>query len=350
MQALRAQALATSPLSSALRNDMRLAEALTAIETAERAWREFVRLDPSNAISWSNLAVAYFNKSFILEAMGRFGDAEAASRAALELDHQVAPNVLFRTNLSAQAGRVAYFEAERGNLRQAEEALALSDRLRAWTIERLPAGSYERATRPLQDDFWRTLIAWASGDHRRAIEAGRAFTTKLEALEPPADAARQRYDRARFLSWTYARLADSAVATGDLDTAERAILRSLALRKATPGLDVEMDERRETANEQALAALVLARRNRQDEAVALVSPALKLHRELAARGRDDPSQRLELANALFVAAAVGVGDRPAQLAEATTLLDKLPSELKRARAATLLRERIAEERSRRRPG
>ncbi len=86
MQALRAQALATSPLSSALKSDMRLAEALAAIETTERAWREFVRLDPGNSISWSNLSVAYLNKGFILEAMGRVHDAAAASRAALELD------------------------------------------------------------------------------------------------------------------------------------------------------------------------------------------------------------------------------------------------------------------------
>jgi len=348
MQALRAQALATSPLSTALRNEMRLAEALASIETAERAWREFVRLDPTNAISWGNLGVAYFNKSFILEEMGRLGDAAAASRAALELDHQVAPNVLFRTNMSAHAGRVAYFEAMRGNLRQAEEALVLSDRLRAWTMEQLPAGSYERAMRALQDHFWRTLAAWASGDHRRAIEAGREFTAKLEPLEPPGEAARARYDKARWLSWTYFRLADSSVATGDLETAERAILRSLELRRSTPGLDVQLDERRETANQQALGALVLARRNRRDEAVALIVPALKFQRELAARNHDDPNQRIDLANALFITAAVGVGDRPAQLAEAAAILDKLPPELKRAQTVEALRDRITEERARRR--
>jgi tetratricopeptide (TPR) repeat protein len=118
MQALRAQALATSPISHLLLGEGRLAEALASIETTERAWREFVRLDPSNAISWSNLGVAYLIKGNILEAMGRLGDSAAASRAALELDHQVAPNVMFRQRMQVHAGRLAYLEAVRGNARQ----------------------------------------------------------------------------------------------------------------------------------------------------------------------------------------------------------------------------------------
>jgi tetratricopeptide (TPR) repeat protein len=325
---------------------MRHAEALASIETTERAWREFVRLDPGNAISWSNLAVAYLIKGNILETMGRLGDAAAASRAALELDHQVTPNVMFRQRMALLAGRLAALEALRGNARQAGEALALGDQYRVWIAEHLPAGSYERSVQPVVDHFWRTQVAWSSGDHRRAIQAGREFTTKLEPLAPPGDA--ERFDKARWLSWAYFPLADSAYATGDFETAERAILRSLELRRTTPGLDGEMGDRRDTANHQATAALVLARRNRHDEAVAHLTPALKFQRGLAARGRDDPSQRVDLANALFVAASIGVGDRSSQLAEASVLLDKLPPELKRATSVNVLRERIAEEAARRR--
>jgi len=347
MQALRAQALATSPLANALRDEMRLGEALAANETTERAWREFVRLDPGNAISWNNLSVSYFGKSFTLEAMGRLGDAAAANRAALELDHQVAPNVLFRTSMSNHAGRLAYLEALRGNPQQAAEALALGEQLRAWTTDQLPAGSYERAARPLFNHFWQTRVASALGEHRRAIAAGREFAAKFEPLAAPGEAA--QYNKTRFLSYAAAWLADSAYAIGELETAEHAILRSLESRRKMPGFDADMGERRETSSQQAIAALVLARRNRHDEAVALITPALKFQRDLAARGRDDPGQRVDLANALFVAAAVGVGDRSSQLAEASALLDKLPLELKRATTVNELRERIGEERARRRP-
>jgi tetratricopeptide (TPR) repeat protein len=348
MQALRAQALATSPLSSALKSDMRLAEALAAVETTERAWREFVRLDPGNTISWSNLGVAYINKGFILEAMGRLGDAAAASRAALELDHQAPPNTLLRTNLMIHAGRLAVLETLRGNRPQAEEALVISERFRAWTVERLPAGSYERSARDAAAGFWRTVVAYLSGDYRRAIEVGRGSAAKLEPLDAPGDAG--RYDKARWLSWIYTPVADSAYAVGDFETAERAILRSLEIRKAIPALAVEPDELRETAYEQAIAALVLERRGKHDEAVKLIDKTLKFERGLAARNRDDAGQRFELAVALFVAAAVGVGDRSAQLAEASALLDKLPLEFQRARNVIVLRERIAEEKSRGRGG
>ena len=348
MQALRAQALATSPLSTALKGDMRLAEALAAIETTERAWRELVHLDPGNTISWSNLGVAHLNKGFILESMGRLGDAAGASRAALELDRQVAPNLMLRSNLGIHAGRLAFLEALRGNRSQADQALALNERMRAWTEERLPAGSYERTVRRVIGGFWRTGVAHASGDYHRAIDAGREFTTQLEALEPPGDGA--RYEKTRLLSWTYGPFAESAYAVGDFETAERAILRSLEIRKSIQALGVEPDELRETAYQQAIAALVLERRGKHDEALALAAKALKFERDLAARNRDDPSQRFELANALFVAAAVGVGDRSAQLAEASTLIERLPPELQRARPVVLLRERIAEEKSRRRAG
>jgi len=307
-----------------------------------------VRLDPGNSISWSNLSVAYLNKGFILEAMGRLQDAAAASRVALELDDQAAPNVLFRTNMSIQAGRLAVLEALRGNRTQADEALASSDKLRAWTEEHLPAGSYERAARAAVAGFWRTGVAHLLGDYRRAIEAGRELTTKLEPLEPPGDAG--RYDKARWLSWTYSWLADSAYAIGDFETAERAIMRSLAIRNATPAFSVEPEELRETASQQGLAALVLARRGKMDEAATLAGKTLKFERELAARNHDDPSQRFELASALFAASAVGVGDRNAQLAEANALIDKLPPEFKHARSAIVLRERIVDEKSRRRPG
>jgi tetratricopeptide (TPR) repeat protein len=211
----------------------------------------------------------------------------------------------------------------------------------------LPTGSYEQATQHLIDAFWRTQMAWVSGDYRRAVETGREFTTKVEPLAPPG--AAERFDKARWLSWAYYALADSAYATGDFETAERAILRALELRNSMPGLAVEMEGRRDTANQQAIAALVLARRNRHDDAVAQITPALKFQRDLAARGRDDPGQRVDLANALFVAAAVGAGDRSRQLAEASALLDKLPPELKRATHVNVLRERIAEEKARRGP-
>ena len=109
-----------------------------------------------------------------------------------------------------------------------------------------------------------------------------------------------------------------------------------------------MEERRDAANDQVVAAMVLAKLNRMAEAQALAAPALAFHRELAARNRDDPSQRDEHAVALYAAAIAGLGDPAAELAEAAALFDRAPSEMKRSAPHALFQSLVAEERARRR--
>ena len=158
----------------------------------------------------------------------------------------------------------------------------------------MPPGSYER-TRHRFRPFWRAHAASASGDYRRVVDAAREFTTKFEA---PRAARRRRAVQQGPMAHLDLRPCRFRVCAGRPrdGRARHPALARVAPR--TPALSVEADERRETANQQAIAALVLARRNRHDEAIALITPALKFQRELAARGRDDPGQRVELANAL----------------------------------------------------
>ncbi len=110
MQALRAQALTTSPLSNLLLNEMRLGEALPLSDTTVRSWSEFVRLDPGNSISWSNLTVAYLVNSSILMEMGRMADAAAVMRTSLNVERRAPPSTLLQPNLGFMAGRLAYLE------------------------------------------------------------------------------------------------------------------------------------------------------------------------------------------------------------------------------------------------
>ena len=84
MQALRAQALATSPLANYLLDEMNAAEALKAADGTMQAWREFVRLDPGNVVSWSNLGVAYLIRNVSQQELGRPADAAATLRTSLD--------------------------------------------------------------------------------------------------------------------------------------------------------------------------------------------------------------------------------------------------------------------------
>jgi len=141
--------------------------------------------------------------------------------------------------------------------------------------------------------------------------------------------------------------ATSAYALKDYATAEREMTQVLELRKQVPTRTTS--DKREAAFEQMIAALTLARLNRQEDAQKLIAPALKYERELSPLNHDDPFQRLELAIALYVATISGIGDPASQLAEANALMEKFPPEMRRLKDVAIWQERIAEERSRRRP-
>ncbi|HVH18213.1 MAG TPA: hypothetical protein VNF72_07930 [Myxococcota bacterium] len=342
MQALRAQALATSPLSRQMMDDLRLAEAVEMATLTAKSWREFVRLDPSNAISWSNLSVAYILRGNALQAMGRLADAAQNHREALELDAQGPPNVMLKGGMSIHAGRLALIESLRGRSQEAEQALAQGAKFRAWVEQNLPAGSYRRAAMPTFGDFWHTQVYEAAGDWGRSVESGRAFAARLERLMPTEEADRQ--DQAQWLIWADTSAAKSALALRDYATADRWMARIAELRKTLPAVAAE--EVRGEMTELVIAGVAQAKLGRTADAQATLARPLAYHRQLGALKRDDPSQREEHAFALYAASIAGAGDRSVQLVEAAALLERLPPEQARTPSVAWLRAQVAEERGR----
>jgi tetratricopeptide (TPR) repeat protein len=339
MQALRAQGLITSPLVSMLNDEMRLSESLAMSDTTLNAWREFVRMDPGNTISWSNLGVSRVNRNDTLQSMGRVTDAAANLRAGIDIDARAPPSPMMRWNISGMAGRLALLEADRGNRKQAEDALAENRRLVDWIVANTPPNTFMSALHVPESDVWRIGAAFNLGDYQRALEIGRTVVPKLEQLKP--EDAGQKGLKKIFLRSSLFPMAQSAYMLKDYATAEKYMTQILELQKYQPRLT--LGEMRISAFEQAYAALVLARLNRQADAQQLIVPALKVERELSPRNHDDPSQRLELATALFAAAVAGQGDPVAQLTEAADLIDRLPSEMRQLRSTSMIRNGIADE-------
>ena len=92
----------------------------------------------------------------------------------------------------------------------------------------------------------------------------------------------------------------AAYALGDYPGAERAARDALAARARWP---VQNDqERRDQAEASIGLALALARQGRGAQALEVIDPVVKLHRELAARNHGDQWQHVELASALYVQA------------------------------------------------
>jgi tetratricopeptide (TPR) repeat protein len=300
-----------------------------------------VRLDPGNAISWSNLSVAYLIRGLALQSMGRLSEAAQNHREALELDAQGPPNVMLKDGMSVNAGRLAIVESLLGHPKEVEQAHAQGIRFRAWVEQNLPANSYRRAVTPLLDDFWRAIAAEVGGDWSRSVEHGRAFTSRLERLTPTNEADRQ--DQAQWLIWCYTSTARSAFALHDYASADRWMARVAELRKLLPPEAAE--EVRSEMGERAIAGAAQAKLGRTTDAQATLARPLAFHRQLAALKRDDPSQREEYAFALYAASLAGQGDRNAQLGEAAALLQRLPVEQSRTPPVAWLRAQIAEERA-----
>ncbi len=172
MQALRAQALSTSPLAGLLADEMHLAEALALVNTTQRAWSEFVRLDPGNVISWNNLAVSHFIKANIQEAMGRAGDAAATWRSTEAFASRAPPSAMTANNLALHAFRLAALEAQRGNRREAGAALALGASHSEWVSKNAAPGSWNALSRPVYRRIWPVVVAEGLGDYRVGARAG----------------------------------------------------------------------------------------------------------------------------------------------------------------------------------
>jgi hypothetical protein len=344
MQALRAQALATSPLSNYLIDDLNMAEALRAADGTAQAWREFVRLDPGNVVSWSNLGVAYLIKNGSQQELGRPADAAATLRTSLDIERLGPASLMTYDRVSFLAALLAILEANRGNLAGMEEALATNARTAKWVAEHAPAGSYLRESRALGPDTWRLYTLPLRGEDRQALERAAALLPRLEALKPQDVQQREVQNNVlRSVHWVVAR---SAYALKDYATAERATTKVLELHAKVP--TERTSDRRELEEERIFMALVLARLGRTDEAQKLAAASLKYERALAARNRDSAYQRFELAEALYVAAVAGLGDAKAQLAEADAIMKKLPVEMQKLSNVAIWQQRIAEEQARRR--
>jgi hypothetical protein len=344
MQALRAQALATSPLSNYLLDDMNAAEALKAADGTMQAWRELLRLDPSNVVSRNNLGVAYMIRNFSQQEMGRPADAAATLRASLDVGRLGPASLMTSDQATFLAGQLAVLEANRGNLTGMEEALAINARTAKWVAEHAPAGSFLLESRALQPEIWRLYTLPTRGEYQQALERAAVLLPRLEALKPQD--VQQREGHNNTLRSVHERIAFSAYALKDYATAERAMRKVLELRAKVP--TERTSDRRDLEEQRIFMALVLTRLGRTEEAQKLAAAALKFERELVARNRDSAYQRFELAQALYVAAIAGLGDANVQLAEADAIIKKLPAEMQKLRNVTVWQERITEEQARRR--
>ncbi|HEY7904280.1 MAG TPA: hypothetical protein VIH36_12560 [Casimicrobiaceae bacterium] len=335
--ALRARGLATADLADAYADQMMLAKSLDAARASARDYEALVAIDPSNVISWNNLAVAYATSARVLLRLGRVDGARTQLQAALDIEHRSVPSNTIAFTLMSPSADLALLDAEQGDRGAAEAALRAFRRFVAGAVRGLATDSMPHRMLSAEGQRVEGAIAQTLGDYGAARSHADAMVELLRAIAP-ADAG-EAVARDEALVHAYEAQAAASFRQGDAAAAQAAGSAARALRRQLPATLQELVDSRSGA--EMVDALVAARQGRTAEAQALASAALARERELAARNREDAMQSLRLARALFVAAKSGVGDGPQELAEATSILARLPATLRRTHSFELLHDDIA---------
>jgi hypothetical protein len=344
MGAIRARALISDSLSNSEMNSLHFHKALALAEASARDWEAILKIDPSNQIAWNNLANSRLSAAYYLLRMGRISESLQQWHAALAVEQQAKPSAMIGATLSIPAAGLAGLEADLGNRRAAEAAVAQYARLTGMAVRELPPDSFGRAAIQEFGVFGLGILAryalpLGAKDYPAVRDLAEAALPRGEALKPTNSA--QELMKNGGLSGTYAVLADAFYNLKDYAAADKAIKQAIdhrrRLQKRT--LQDELD----ASDELILAAMIAARLERYSEAQQIIEPVVKFHRGLHTRDHDDLSQHVQLARALYVSAVAAPGQRTAQLTDAASLIDGLPPMMRRQISIALWRDRIAEE-------
>jgi tetratricopeptide (TPR) repeat protein len=339
MQAMRSRGLLLSSLAETEDEAMNIRKANDLSEAAIRNWREFLRIDPSNAIALNNLAGGYGQMSGALYKLGRVGDAATAIRAGIDVRRDKGQSPFHASGLAGMSGFLSEVEADRGRRREAEAALADLGKFREVALKPVPPGKFERTTAEIFFDRFQGTLMMIDGDYaaaRRWARERHQTAEKLATSSPGEERA-----KAFLLLQTQRRVAQASLRMRQYADAEADVRQAIAHRNSIPPRS--LDEQREAMDDQILLAIAIARQGRRAEAQQVIAPALKFHRDLAARGGDDQTQRLQLAQALYASALAGGATERVALAEAARLIDGLSPELRALKSTELIRGDIAEE-------
>jgi hypothetical protein len=256
--------------------------------------------------------------------------------------------------LSLTAGYLAMGEADVGNLKAAEAALADNRRLMDMAIHDLPPGSFSRQA---SADYmgWYGFPgghlgyggyapAFGARDYETVRVLAMASVRRLEQLKP-GDADDERTKR-QMLAAAHSTAAFASYQLKDYVQADAEIKRALEVERVLP--KHTLFEQRSEGRKLLLAAMIAARQQRYAEAQQIIAPVLKLHRQLHARkDNDDLTQHLEYALALYASALAAPGQKQAQLTQAAAIMDGLPTEMRSRVSVSQWREQIAEEQKKR---
>jgi tetratricopeptide (TPR) repeat protein len=336
--ALRARALLTGQLGDVAAHRMRQMDAYALILDQGRDWRTLASVDPSNAVSWNNLAVARNNAGARLRDAGRLSEAREVFRQNADVEvfartRSLPSNILLYTH--GQAAFVAGQQADKTAVREHHAAV----RRYAQAFEAtLAPGSFDREAFIAEMALIDYEIGFASDDAAMMREAAQTLERTIPALRPgnPQQQSRQQQLAGRM----HFNLARSAVNRGDAVQTARHAQADLDIWKVRGVRTIE--ERQIVAISTTWLALALAAQGQRVEARQALEPALQFFRETDAANVDDAELRFYMARALYAQALTEPARARELFAEARARFDALPHDMRQAWTHRLWGDRFAD--------
>jgi tetratricopeptide (TPR) repeat protein len=336
-QALFAQGLIQSSLGDAASSSLQPHEAIPYHLRAVVVQQTLVDFDPGNKINHNNLASVLWTLSGTYYAIGAIEDALAtldSANASLAIAGEGGAGLKLSQNRLLSSTVDALVEA--GQLDRARARAGEMEKL----VEELRASEPEGSLIPLRAEarlrMSQARIALAEGDSRRAGALSGEATSIAQNIEVPGGQdtvwrSALRYESNR-------QKAEFELRRGDYAAAEQS---ARAAKAAREGFSIEpVSDGRQKSDLSTFLALALAGQGHAADAKAVIDPAVKFSRELAARNRGDELQTMELAFALYAQALTDPARRGALLAESRALLAGLPAPMKSLESVRFWSERV----------
>jgi tetratricopeptide (TPR) repeat protein len=340
MGALRSRALLNAGMANFDTRELRPRAALVEGESAARDWEALLKVDPDNAIAWSNLAASMGYQIFALWAMGRTHESfERANALVRRMPSDDAHRYIAASSLAFGSGFGAVWAAEVGDMPLSAQWLERHRRYAETTYERAPKGGFYRRYFPEQTARFEISIDEAKSDYAAMRQHSQASIERLKQI--PTTTEGQRRTLLPLTALAHGNLASSCIYLRDYAAAEVAAREALRIQLALPIQN--MDDEQAVAFYQMLLGIALAREGRLPEARATLEPALAMHRKLMARGTDDLTEHLSWATTLYASALANPAQASAQLAEAQHIIAAFPPDMMQRHGVKVVRDWIAAE-------
>jgi tetratricopeptide (TPR) repeat protein len=336
--ALRARALLGGALADVAGAEMRQADQLALALEAARDWRTSTMIDPTNAISWHNLAASRMNAQAALSDMGRLREAQAVLRENREVEPIASQRGLSSSVMVNSYARQAFLAGEFDDPAAARQLYKDAQRHAQMQLKLVGDDPFGRNALLAEFANINFEVAWSIGDEALMNEVFKGQRERLEGLEAATEGA-QRF-KIEQLSRMHFDLGRAALLRGDAKGAADALQAGVEQRSKLPNRTVS--EQQFTAIQAVFLAVALAGSGRAAEARETIGPTLRFLRETERRNVDDQGLRLLLAQALYANALADPAQAKALLAEARALVKGLPPDLRTARSSRWWMERIAE--------